>query len=116
METTRSKSFDLYSNRSTLARLFVSWQTDHEDKRTDIRYTCSLELIDPDKGKVITVSELPALRKLRDELDKFIYVAEAMEIDHSCSFGNAIALYVDGTSIEQALNSGLLVGTEEDES
>lgn len=90
---TRSELSELCPGGS-IARLICTWDAN-----------VSLEIINQ---KTTPIYGLDSLKKLRDELDKFIYITEAMEIDTGASEGHIRDLYGNNMSINYALKHGLL--------
>ena len=94
-----SKEFSL-TPRGLMGRLdFV----DYKD-RLDV----SFELIDPRKGAVVESHTLDGLKVLAENLNRFLYVVKALQIDPYIDVISASDLYANGISINEALKAGLL--------
>ena len=93
----KSKIFELCPG-GKVARLVHITHTD----------TSFLELVDTKEEKTITVNGLDGLKELRDKLDKFIYMVEAMAVDPEASEGHVSDLYGNSITIDYALEHNLL--------
>lgn len=67
-----------------------------------------LEVVDTKEEKTVTVNGLDGLKELRNKLDKFIYMVEAMAVDSKASEGHVNDLYGNNVTIDYALEHDLL--------
>lgn len=91
---------------------FVDCPPENRPKRREPQV--SLELIEAEVGCRATIVGLNNLKTLRDELDKVIYIAEAMTIDQTADEEHVRDLYGNNMSIKYAIEHGLLRETKKE--
>lgn len=72
------------------------------------RHGCSFEVIDTENKVMVKVMGIDSLKKIRDRLDRYIFMLDAMETDLLASEMQVSDLYGNNISIRYALEHGLL--------